>query len=157
MAGPGFGGCTLINAVLVWYAAAGLHPFPFHVLNVAMHAVASMLVLALCQHMFALLEAACTQQAAQSWPAPNTKQHNSPSSCPQQCGVTSREWWRQLLMVQQQPRPWRVPCSTQYRAQALLAALMFALHPIHTEVRRESCKTGICSAFSTCQYAMLLL
>lgn len=129
--------------MLVWFCAAGLHPFPFHVLSVAMHALASMLVLALCQHMFALLEAICRQPTAQSVPAPSTDQHSSPSSCPERPGVTSRAWWRQLLMVQQQPRPWQVPCSTQYRAQALLAGLLFALHPIHTEVSGACCALAL--------------
>lgn len=115
---------------------AGLHPFPFHVLCVCMHAIASVLVLALCQHLFAALEdsSSDTQHTVSAQPAPykrsSAQQAATYSPCTQ--GYSLRE----LLMWQQQQPLWRVPRTAKYTAQALLAGLMFALHPIHTEVCR---------------------
>jgi len=110
---------------------AGLHPFPFHLLCVLMHALASMLVLALCQHLFAVLEgssAAATQTAPEHPPSMHiTRPTQEPSK-------RTNSLWQQLLMWQTQPQLWQLPRSTSYRAQALLAGLMFALHPAHTEV-----------------------
>lgn len=119
--------------VLLMWCTAGLHPFPFHVLCVAMHAVASMLVLALCQHLVAVLEECCSGNTSSAAATTTTSGTSStPSSGQQQQLSTSQgkdpKW-------QHQPELWRLPISPRYQAQALLAGLMFALHPIHTEVR----------------------
>jgi len=80
---------------------------------VAMHAVASMLMLGVYQHMFAVLED-CVATPMQD----GHQQHDG--------------------RPVQQTYFWRVPCRTSYRLRALLAGLMFALHPIHTEVRVQA-------------------
>lgn len=118
---------NLLEHMLSWcqHCCAGLHPFPFHILCVVMHAMASMLVLGLCQHLFAVLEDSTTLTDSSS-----IQQGTSA----QQCAVPSKGLLQQLLMWQQQPQWWRTPGSFKYRAQALLAGLMFALHPVHTEV-----------------------
>jgi hypothetical protein len=112
---------------------AGLHPFPFHVLCVAMHAIASMLVLGLCQRLFGVLEESCRPASLPD--AEGLTHRSSSSSASSGTGKPcSQGLWRQLIMWQQQPQLWRLPSSSKYRAQALLAGFMFALHPIHTEV-----------------------
>lgn len=125
-------GCVLVLCCCAAVSCAGPHPFPFHVLCVAMHAVASVLVLGLCQHLFAVLEDSYRPAVTQPVGEPAKPQHSSAAaSADQVCGQGR---WQQLVMWQQQPRLWRLPSSSKYRAQALIAGLMFALHPIHTEV-----------------------
>jgi hypothetical protein len=120
---------------VAWYqhCCAGLHPFPFHFLCVVMHAISSMLVLGLCQHLFAVLE--------DSTPLADSSSGTQQVILVQQDGVPSKGLLQQLLMWQQQPQWWRTPRSFKHNAQALLAGLMFALHPVHTEV-----STGVFSA-----------
>jgi hypothetical protein len=91
-----------------------------------MHAIASMLVLGLCQHLFAVLE--------DSTPLADSRSSTEQGSLAQLYRVPSKGLSQQLLMWQQQPQWWRTPKSFKYSAQALLAGLLFALHPIHTEV-----------------------
>lgn len=115
-----------------WYT--GLHPLPFHVLAILAHAVASMLVFGLCQHLFAVLEDSCSagsDKGSRSVTA-GSLQQQQPSK------PSGRGFLQQLLMWEQQPQWWWEPSSAKFRAQALLAGLMFALHPIHTEVGQET-------------------
>jgi hypothetical protein len=89
-----------------------------------------MAVFGLCQHLFAVLEDSSSSVAADriSVPAGSMQQQQ------QQLKASGKGFLQQLLMWKQQPQWWGVPSSAKFRAQALLAGLMFALHPIHTEV-----------------------
>jgi Flp pilus assembly protein TadB len=121
---------------------AGLHPFPFHVLAVVLHALVSALVFALAQQLFAVLEqqqrsatkrtssggGAGTAAAVATLPGGSAWTADADSApCQQQQQQQPQEGlWLGLT--------WRVPASSTYRASACVAALLFALHPIHTEV-----------------------
>jgi hypothetical protein len=117
----------------------GLHAFPFHVLSVLLHAVVSLLVLALAQHLFAKLEVAAgwansqadsnSNPAAATAPAEGLHSSYGSSSSTGSSSVISR-----LLMWQQQPELWLQPVTWAGQVQALAAAALFALHPVHTEV-----------------------
>lgn len=125
---------------------ASLHPLPFHVLAILAHAVASIAVFGLCQHLFAVLEDSSSSVAADTInvPADSMRQQQ------QQSKASGKGFLQQLLMWEQQPQWWRVPSSAKFRAQALLAGLMFALHPIHTEAVAGivGCAELLCVALS---------
>lgn len=104
------------------------------------------MVFALAEHLFAKLEQVTCGTANTSC---SEAMHSSNSSSmgdaatavgsgvewpirrPRGLGDVLDKW----LMWSQQPALWRVPCSSQGQLQALAAAVLFALHPIHTEVR----------------------
>ncbi|KAF6265952.1 hypothetical protein COO60DRAFT_771390 [Scenedesmus sp. NREL 46B-D3] len=128
---------------------AGLHAFPFHVLSVALHAVVSMLVLALAQHLFAKLELAAGYADAQT----DSSSHAASTAGPvhaSQGGRSSSSLLGGLLMWQHQPGLWLKPVTWAGQAQALTAAGLFALHPAHTEAVAGvvGCAELICAAWS---------
>jgi hypothetical protein len=132
---------------------AGLHAFPFHVLSVALHALVSMLVLALAQHLFAKLEVAAglaNPQADSGEAAAAAGMHTSYS------GSSSSSVMSRVLMWQQQPELWLQPATWAGQVQAVIAAGLFALHPVHTEVgsqhtlkRCVMCSNGFVSLSSS--------
>lgn len=114
------------------HVAAGLHAFPFHVLSVALHALVSMLVLALVQHLFAKLEMAAGWAAGTS----TSSSRELAAAGAEGAHSSSRKssMIGRLLMWQNQPELWLRPVTWAGQAQALAAAVLFALHPAHTEV-----------------------
>ncbi|WIA32001.1 hypothetical protein OEZ86_002854 [Tetradesmus obliquus] len=110
---------------------AGLHAFPFHVLSVALHALVSMLVLALVQHLFAKLEMAAGWAAGTS----TSSSRELAAAGAEGAHSSSRKssMIGRLLMWQNQPELWLRPVTWAGQAQALAAAVLFALHPAHTE------------------------
>lgn len=151
--------------------AAGLHPFPYHVANVSLHAMVSLFVLMLANYLYNKLEqltmADSRQQHRKSATSDckersssTTKQIESSSDAVSQQSRTSTTLKRRKgtqqasigagqghkamppelqtlspwLMWQQQPSCWQLQGSSKVKVQAVLAALLFALHPIHTEV-----------------------
>jgi hypothetical protein len=113
---------------------AGLHAFPFHVLSVALHALVSMLVLALAQHLFAKLEVAAGWASPQ---ADSTSSVATAAAAGLHTSSSSSSVMSRLLMWQQQPELWLRPVTWAGQVQALMAVALFALHPVHTEVRSQ--------------------
>ncbi|KAF8071070.1 Tmtc4 [Scenedesmus sp. PABB004] len=135
----------------------GLHPFPFHVLSVALHAAASVLVLVLADHLFAKLElatgaAGCSASSDGSVNASASAAAAAAAELAHAPGGPVARW----LMWRWQPRPWLAPATCRGRQQALVAALLFALHPIHTEAVAGvvGCAELICAV---CSLPALLL
>lgn len=96
-----------------------------------------MLVLALAQHLFALLEATAGDDSSASSSSSSASSSGSDSHAVASAATAAgfgglRE---RLLMWGAQPRLWCTPVSKRRQLQALLCALLFALHPVHTEVR----------------------
>jgi len=111
--------------------------------SVALHALVSMMVLGLAQHLFAQLELVTATTAAPEPTAATSGRGPQPSSKPSSAASASARkvphgsWlhfadWSAL---------WLQPCSQQRQWQAVLAALLFALHPVHTEVSRSLANT----------------
>jgi hypothetical protein len=130
---------------------AGLHAFPFHVLSVALHALVSMLVLALAQHLFAKLEVAA------GWANPQADSNSSVATAAAAAGMhtgssssSSSSVMSRLLMWQQQPELWLRPVTWARQVQALIAAALFALHPVHTEVRSQHSAFSVPDEQGTC-------
>ncbi|WIA11866.1 hypothetical protein OEZ85_011952 [Tetradesmus obliquus] len=127
---------------------AGLHAFPFHVLSVALHALVSMLVLALVQHLFAKLEMAAGWAAGTS----TSSSRELAAAGAEGAHSSSRKssMIGRLLMWQNQPELWLRPVTWAGQAQALAAAVLFALHPAHTEAVAGvvGCAELICAAWS---------
>jgi hypothetical protein len=125
-----------------------------------MHAAASVLVLVLAQQLFACLEgppppppsmkspsAAGASQSppralrgGRQSPALSHKRGSTSSSSSRGEGAggggVGRWGWSELLQWQWQPCLWRVG-SPSAQLQAWVCALLFALHPVHTEVRAD--------------------
>jgi hypothetical protein len=119
---------------------AGLHAFPFHVLSVALHAVVSMMVLALAQHLFAKLEQAAGWVEDGSYAGSSSSGGGGCSAAAagsvysSSRSSSSRSLLTQLLMWHEQPQLWLRPVTWAGQVQAVIAAVLFALHPAHTEV-----------------------
>lgn len=133
--------CTQITRCFI--SRTGLHPFPFHLLSVVLHALVSMLTLTLAQHLFAKLEQATYTKVLSSTPKTAASANSSSStvqpvandtrhSRPKRC---SRPFLSSWVSWVQQHGLWLVPTTNRGKFQALAAGLLFALHPIHTEVR----------------------
>lgn len=124
--------------------AAGLHAFPFHVVSVVLHALVSMMVLGLAQHLFAKLELVTATAAASEPTAASAEHHHGCGSNSSTTGPARRSTPARLH-GDDQPALWLQPRSQQRRWQAVLAALLFALHPIHTEVGEDVLPTSFCT------------
>jgi hypothetical protein len=128
--------------------AAGLNPFPFHVVSVALHALVSMMVLGLAQHLFAQLELVTATTAAPEPTAATAGRGRQPSSKPSSAASASaRKVPGSWLHFADWSALWLQPCSRQRQWQAVLAALLFALHPVHTEVSRSLASTIMFKTF----------
>jgi hypothetical protein len=115
---------------------AGLHAFPFHVLSVVLHALVSLLVLALAQHLFAKLESAAGWASSYAASSSSELAAATAGGVYGGTGSSSSIMLGRLLMWQHQPELWLRPGTWAGQAQALIAAVLFALHPAHTEVRK---------------------
>jgi hypothetical protein len=112
--------------VYVFLAAAPQpHPFPFHVLNVATHALASIMVLALANHFFAKAEGLGLSAASAVNPVEEQQK------------TGRRKAGRVLPLQEGFGRGLWLVGSAKAQCQALMCALMFAVHPIHVEVRED--------------------
>lgn len=102
------------------------------------------MVLALAQHLFAKLEQAAYRTASSTCGEVNSSSSNKNSVTAETGAVF--EWLSRrprglrsivskwLLWLPPQQTLWCVPSSSRGQFQALAAGLLFALHPIHTEV-----------------------
>jgi hypothetical protein len=155
----------LINPPPLRCVPSGVHPLPFHLVNVALHAAASALVAVLASKLFSRLEEWTERGGGGGGGAANdaatngSREGDSAAVSPPAAAAAgvSADGLRQRRggaapggaakaegsAAQQRPgggggdRPpgvWEMEGSWRVRVQSLLTGVLFAVHPIHTEV-----------------------